>query len=89
MLRIIEETVPVQQIWLDTIEKGEVQGDAFSRSSEDDICQVLRSIYNHMVHDLCMSPYDARNYLLKTDPFHNFPDLVMSLPDYPHEGEEF
>jgi len=85
MLRVIEETVPVQQIWLDTVEKGEVQDEAFSSSSEEDVYQVLRSIYDHMVYGLRMSPDKAQEYLLRTDPFHNFPDLVMSLSNDSHE----
>jgi len=81
MLRVIEETVPVQQIWLDTIEGGAIQDEAFSSSSENDVYQVVQSIYDHMVNVLTMSPDEARQYLLRTEPFHNFPDLVMSLSD--------
>jgi hypothetical protein len=89
MLRVIEETVPVQQIWLDTVEKGVVQDEAFSSSSKDDVIRVLHSIYDHMVHGLRISPDEAREYLLRTEPFHNFPDLVMSLSDDPHEEGKF
>lgn len=85
MLRVIEETVPVQQIWLDSVEKGEVQDEAFSSSSENEVYQVLYSIYDHMVHGLSLSPDQAQGYLLRTEPFHNFPDLVMSLSDHTHE----
>ena len=81
MLRVIEGTVPVQQIWLDTVEKGEIQDEVFRSSSEDEVYQVLYSIYKHMVHGLKISPDEARNRLLRTEPFHNFPKLVESLSD--------
>lgn len=89
MLRVIEETVPVQQIWLDTIEKGDLQDEAFSRSPKNDVYRVLQSIYDHMVNGMQMSPDEARQYLLRTEPFHNFTDLVMSLSDGPQEEEDF
>ena len=81
MLCVIEGTVPVQQIWLDTVEKGEIQDEVFRSNPEDEVYQVLISIFKHMVHGLKIPPNEAKNRLLRTEPFHNFPELVESLSE--------
>ena len=40
-LRVIEETVPVQRIWLDTVEKGEIRNADFASSPSPQIMEVL------------------------------------------------
>jgi hypothetical protein len=79
MLRLIEETVPVQRIWLDAAERDEAHREAFQGVLEADVERVLRALYRNMVQDLRLTPDEARERLLKTEPFQNFPHLVEAL----------
>ena len=79
MLRLLEETVPVQRIWIDTVEKGEVHKGAFADASSADVRSVLEVLYRHLVETVGLDPGAARAQLLKTEPFHNHEELVEAL----------
>ncbi len=81
MLRVIEETVPVQRIWLDTTEGKEVPRIGFSCDHPTEVLKVLGVMFRNMVIKKGMDPSLARAQLLRTEPFNNYRDLVMSLPD--------
>jgi hypothetical protein len=85
MLRVIEETVPVQRIWLDTTEEKEVPRIDFSCDPSTEVLKVLGVIFRNMVIKKGMDPSLARAQLLRTEPFNNYCDLVMSLPDEPDD----
>jgi hypothetical protein len=82
MLRVVEESVPVQRIWLDTAEGKEVPRTAFAGNIPE-VLGVLQIMYRNMVQKKGLTPNVARQKLLHTEPFHNYPDLVVALPDYP------
>jgi len=86
MIRVIEETVPVQRIWLDTAEGKETPRTGFSGDSATEVRSVLSTVYRNLVLRKGVSPELARERLLHTEPFHNYPDLVGSLPDDPDAG---
>lgn len=81
MLRVIEETVPVQRIWLDTAEGKDVPRITFAGAARSEVLAVLNVIYRNMVQKKGLAPVLAREQLLHTEPFNNFPDLVNGLPD--------
>lgn len=81
MLRIIEETVPVQRIWLDTAESHETPLTGFNGTPSDEISAVLSVMYKNMIKRKGLSPTAAKESLLRTEPFNNYPDLVASLAD--------
>jgi hypothetical protein len=81
MLRIIEETVPVQRIWLDTAENRETPRTGFAGEAPEAVTGVLNVMYRNMVVLKGLSPASARSRLLLTEPFQNYPELVASLPD--------
>jgi hypothetical protein len=83
MLRVIEETIPVQRIWLDTTEGKEVPRIGFSCDAPTEVTQVLGVMYRNLVCRKGMAPGLARELLLHTEPFNNYCDLVMALPDEP------
>ena len=83
MLRVIEETVPVQRIWLDTSEGRETPRTGFAGEPSSEVLAVLTVIYRNLVVRKSMSPQRAREQLLHTEPFNNCPDLVAALPDDP------
>lgn len=79
MLRVIEETVPVQRIWLDTTEGKEVPRTGFSGAVPSDVLAVLETMYRNMVRKKGISPALAKQQLLRTEPFQDYPDLVLGL----------
>jgi hypothetical protein len=83
MLRVIEETVPVQRIWLDTAEGKETPRTGFAGEPPAEVRTVLVTVYRNLVLRKGMSPGFARDRLLHTEPFHNYPELVAVLPDDP------
>jgi hypothetical protein len=83
MLRVLEETIPVQRIWLDTTEAKETPRTSFAGEPSNEVVSVLRTLYRNLVRKKGLSADRARATLLATEPFQNFPDLVGSLPDDP------
>ena len=88
MLRVIEETIPVQRIWLDTAEAKETPSTGFENSALIEMKNILNIVFRSLVNKKGISPSVARERLLNTEPFHNYPDLVAALPNDPaKEGE--
>jgi hypothetical protein len=83
MLRVIEETVPVQRIWLDTAESKDTPRTHFAEQPSGDVLDVLKVMYRSLVLRKGMIPGLAREELLRTEPFNNYPALVAQLPDDP------
>jgi hypothetical protein len=88
MLRVIEETVPVQRIWLDTTELQETPRTGFSGASDSDVASVLSVVYQNMVQIKGVPCSEARQALLHTEPFNNYPHLVAQLPHLPSAAEK-
>lgn len=88
MLRVIEETVPVQRIWLDTTEGRETPRTGFAGEPPSEVQAVLLVMYRNLVLHKGVMPELAREQLLHTEPFNSYPDLVTALPDNPQAGEE-
>ncbi len=87
MLRVIEETIPVQRIWLDTTEARETPRTGFASEPSTEIVTILSVMYKNMVQRRGLSPALARERLLHTEPFNNYPELVLALPDAPATQE--
>jgi len=79
MIRVIEETVPVRRIWLDTAEGRETPRTNFEGDAPAEVETVLRVVFRNLVHRKGMSPDLAREHLMQTEPFHKHPDLVAAL----------
>lgn len=88
MLRVVEETVPVQRIWLDTAEKGETPRNGFAGEPPESVREVLFTLYEDMIGRRGMSSALAKRTLAATDPFQNYPELVSSLPETHVTGQE-
>jgi hypothetical protein len=81
MLRVIEETIPVQRIWLDTTEAKETPSTGFEGSVPAEVKSVLEVMFKNLVNKKGLSSSAARERLMHTEPFHNYPELVAALPD--------
>lgn len=89
MLRVVEETVPVQRIWLDTADNKEVPRTGFSGEPPEAVLAVLKTLYGDMVGRRGISPALAKKTLSVTEPFQNYPGLVAALPgDEPAQNEK-
>lgn len=80
MLQVIQETVPVQRIWLDTAEAKEPRT-GFSGEPEAEVLKVLRVMYRNLTHRKGFSADRAIETLMNTEPFHDYPALVAGLAD--------
>jgi hypothetical protein len=79
LLRLIEETVPVQRIWLDTAEDKETPRTGFAGAPESEIMETLSSMFEALVKFRRLNPADARERLGRTPPFDRHLDLVSAL----------
>lgn len=79
MLRLIEETVPVQRIWLDTAEDKETPRTGFTEAAEADVNDTLNSMFTALTKFRGFDPKEARDRLSRTPPFDRFPHLVAAL----------
>ncbi len=80
MLRVVEETVPVQRIWLDTAEGKETPRTGFSGEPTEQVVEVLQALFEDLVTRKGMSVRLARQTLGATEPFQNYPELIAALP---------
>ena len=87
MLQIVESTVPVQRIWLDTVEAQDGPKNGFTADPPAEVSVVLAVMYRNLVLRRGVEPALARQQLLRTEPFQQYPELVHSLPDDPSETE--
>ena len=79
MLRVIEETVPVQRIWLDTAEQKETPRTGFAGEPPEAVVAVLKTLFTDMIGRKGMSVEAARRALLSTEPFQNYHGLIAAL----------
>lgn len=79
MVRVIEETVPVQRIWLDTAENKETPRTGFAGEPSADVQKVLATLFRDLVVRRGMDEERARSILLATEPFQDYALLVGAL----------
>lgn len=87
MLRVIEETVPVQQIWLDTAENNDTPPRAgLSDVPEDEVRRMMQILFENFVRKKGFSVEAAKRHLLMTEPFNQFVSLVDKLELSPEDN---
>lgn len=79
LLRLIEETVPVQRIWLDTAEDKETPRTGFTGAADNEVMETLSSMFDALVKFRGLSPAEARERLGRTPPFDRHLELVAAL----------
>jgi hypothetical protein len=79
MLRVIEETVPVQRIWLDTAENKETPRTGFEGEPPAAVIEVATVLFNDLIERKGLSEEEARKSLLRTEPFQKYPTLIEKL----------
>jgi hypothetical protein len=79
MLTVIEAGLPVQRIWLDVAEHGDLPPAPAGMPAEE--ATAMQSLYSHMRHGLGLSVADAHRRLLSIEPFAAYPAAVAQLAD--------
>ena len=79
LLRLIEETVPIQRIWLDTADDKETPRTGFVGAPESEVIETLSSMFEALVKYRGLSPTEARERLGRTPPFDRYLGLVSAL----------
>ena len=79
LLRIIEETVPVQKIWLDTAEAKETPRTAFAEQPSESVVEVMAAVFEDLTIRRGMSVELAKKTMLSSEPFNHYPDLIANL----------
>ncbi|MNV45707.1 hypothetical protein D3C71_1375130 [compost metagenome] len=79
MLRVIEETVPIQRIWLDTAENKETPRTNFEGEPTAAVIEVATVLFNDLIERKGLSEEEARKSILRTEPFQKYPTLVTTL----------
>lgn len=79
MLRVIEETVPVQRIWLDTAENKETPRTGFEGEPNAAVVEVASVLFDDLIERKGLSVEEARKAMLRTEPFQKYPALVAKL----------
>lgn len=79
MLRVIEETIPVQRIWLDTAENKETPRTGFEGEPNAAVVEVARVLFDDLIERKGLSIEEARKAMLRTEPFQKYQPLVAKL----------
>lgn len=79
MLRVIEETVPVQRIWLDTAENKETPRTGFEGEPTAAVIEVATVLFEDLMERKGLSVEEARKAMLRIEPFQKYPTLVGQL----------
>lgn len=79
MLRVIEETVPVQRIWLDTAENKETPRTGFEGEPNSAVVEVASVLFDDLIERKGLSVEEARKSMLRIEPFQKYPALVAKL----------
>ena len=77
MLTAIESSLPVQRIWLDTIENDQIADRPGGMPMAE--ADAMRSLFNHMLTELGLGPDEAKSRLLLIEPFAAYPAQVAEL----------
>jgi hypothetical protein len=79
MLRVVEETVPIQRIWLDAVEKGEIQKEAFEEAAPPEVEALARRILKHLTGKVGLTRQVAIATLRASEPFQIYPTMLDAL----------
>ena len=75
-LKVLEETVPVQKIYIEAGTPDEVIA---LEPASSELISILGVLFDQLIEKNSMSPGQARSYLLTMEPFNKYPELVSSL----------
>jgi hypothetical protein len=80
LLRLLEETVPVQQIWLDAADQPNGHGRPFETAAEKDVQWVMTQVYAAM-RKSGLTSAEAKERLASMEAFASYVHLIKQLPE--------
>lgn len=80
LIRLLEETVPVQQIWIDSSTDPEKHSQPFEYTPSREVVEVMVQVYQ-VLRKSGLSPQQVRDRILTMEPFQHFEALVQTLSD--------
>jgi hypothetical protein len=80
LVRLLEETVPVQQIWIDSSTDPEKHSQPFEDTPSSEVVEVMVEIYR-VLRKSGLNPEQVRNRILTMEPFQHFESLIENLSD--------
>lgn len=80
LLKLIEETVPVNLILIDNAEGSDKHGKPFEASPSSELKEVAIEIYRTLLKS-GLTPQEVKNKILTMEPFDNYPDFVLKIVD--------
>jgi hypothetical protein len=81
LLRTLEETVPIPQIWLDTAEKSELHSRPFETADEMEKRRLVEITFHALRTVQGFTPAAARKRLKETEGFQDMDSYIDSIPD--------
>jgi hypothetical protein len=87
LLKLLEQTVPISTIAIDSAERPDAFANPFDREAAPEVAHAMSLVYRAYRRD-GLAPEQARKRLLALEPFHQFAELVASMPDSTSEGTE-
>lgn len=79
LLKLVEATVPVQQVWLDIAERPDRQASAKDTLDEASVTEVGKQLWKALVLSRSLSGPLATAEVLRAEPFNQFPHLRDEL----------
>ncbi|TKD13782.1 ATP-binding protein [Rhodobacter capsulatus] len=79
LLRLVEATVPVQRIWLDTAADDEPPVSILEDEADPALVEMMEAMFDALVQSRGLSETEARERLSRTRPFDKRPDLIAGL----------
>jgi hypothetical protein len=79
IFRLLEETLPVQRIWVDTAEERETPRVGFTDAKDEDVLSTLQSLFHAIIVGSKITPDEARDRLRRTPPFIRYTHLIDTL----------
>lgn len=79
LLRVVEATVPVQRIWLDTVEDHETPRTGLPDAPDPEIVLLMQMTFRNMVEIRGLAEDEARARLTLTAPFDRYHQYVSTL----------
>jgi hypothetical protein len=80
LLRLLEETVPIQTIWLDEVNAPGSHGQPFEQAPEKDVLQVLRQVLDALIKG-GLSGAESKKHLQAMEAFSDYQHLIASLTE--------
>lgn len=77
--KLLENTVPVDKIWIDTVEQGELPATPFSGESREQIRGLARNLLASLMHGGRLTENEARAKLRRLAPFDQHSDIIDEI----------